>query len=92
MSIINQYETQQAIARLSPQTLYGEVTAILLDPSARSVGPLFVDQMQGAIVGAPLPTIQSLIVVWPQIAGLISAMILLFTLGYVVFQRQEVRA
>ena len=92
MSIINQYETQQAIARLSPQTLYGEVTAILLDPSARSVGPLFVEQMQGAIVGAPLPTIQSLIVVWPQIAGLISAMILLFTLGYVVFQRQEVRA
>jgi ABC-2 type transport system permease protein len=92
MSIINQYETQQAIARLSPQTLYGEVTAILLDPSAHSVGPLFVDQMQGAIVGAPLPTIQSLIVVWPQIAGLISAMILLFTLGYVVFQRQEVRA
>jgi ABC-2 type transport system permease protein len=48
--------------------------------------------MQGAIVGAPLPTIQSLIVVWPQISGLISAMILLFTLGYVVFQRQEVRA
>ncbi len=92
MSIINQYETQQAIARFSPQTLYGEVTAILLDPSARSVGPLFVDQMQGAIVGAPLPTVQSLIVVWPQISGLISAMILLFTLGYVVFQRQEVRA
>lgn len=92
MSIINQFETQQAIARLSPQTLYGEVTAILLDPAARSVGPLFVDQMQGAIVGAPLPTLQSLIVVWPQISGLISAMILLFTLGYVVFQRQEVRA
>src|SRR5262249_23232187 len=92
MSIINQYETQQAIARLSPQTLYCEVTALLLHPSSRSVGPLFVDQMQGAIVGAPLPTMQSLIVVWPQISGLISAMILLFTLGYVVFQRQEVRA
>ena len=37
-------------------------------------------------------TMQSLIIVWPQIAGLVSAMILLFALGYVVFQRQEVRA
>lgn len=83
---------QQAVARLSPQTLYGEVTAMLLDPSARSVGPLLFDQMQGAIVGAPLPTVQSLLVVWPQISGLVAAMILLFTLAYVVFQRQEVRA
>lgn len=92
MSIVAQFETQQAIARLSPQTLYGEVTTILLDPSARSVGPLFYDQMEGAIMGAPLPTLQSLIIVWPQIAGLVSAMILLFAMGYVVFQRQEVRA
>lgn len=92
MSIITQFQVQQDIARLSPQTLYGEVTAILLDPSARSVGPLFYDQMQGAIMGAPLPTLQSLIIVWPQISGLVSAMILLFALGYVVFQRQEVRA
>ena len=92
MTVITQFETQQAVARLSPQTLYGEVTALLLDPTARSVGPLFVDQMQGAIVGAPLPTIQSLLAVWPQISGLVAAMILLFTLAYVVFQRQEVRA
>ena len=92
MTVITQFETQQAVARLSPQTLYGEVTALLLDPTARSVGPLFVDQMQGAIVGAPLPTIQSLLAVWPQISGLVAAMIFLFTLAYVVFQRQEVRA
>lgn len=92
MTVITQFETQQAVARLSPQMLYGEVTAMLLDPAARSVGPLFFDQVQGAIVGAPLPTMQSLLVVWPQISGLVAAMILLFTIAYVVFQRQEVRA
>lgn len=92
MSVITQFETQQAVARLSPQMLYGEVTAMLLDPAARSVGPLFFDQVQGAIVGAPLPTMQSLLIVWPQISGLVAAMILLFTIAYVVFQRQEVRA
>ncbi|RWL17884.1 MAG: ABC transporter permease [Mesorhizobium sp.] len=92
MTVFSQFEMQQAIARVSPQTLYGEVTTMLLDPSARSVGPLFFDQIEGAVVGAPLPTIQSLLVVWPQVAALVAGMILLFTIAYVVFQRQEVRA
>lgn len=92
LSVLAQFETQQAVARLSPQTLYGEVAAILLDPSARSVGPLFVTQLQGALMGAPLPTGESLLIVWPQFSTLIAAMILLFTLAYVAFQRQEVRA
>lgn len=92
MSILNRFEWQQAIARISPQTLYGEVTGLLLDPAARSVGPLFMHQMQGAVIGAPLPTMESLLIVWPQISGLVAAMLVLFTLAYVVFQRQEVRA
>lgn len=92
MSVLNRFEWQQAIARISPQTLYGEVTGLLLDPAARSVGPLFMHQMQGAVIGAPLQTMQSLLIVWPQISGLIAAMLVLFTLAYVVFQRQEVRA
>lgn len=92
MSILNRFEWQQAIARVSPQTLYGEVTGLLLDPAARSVGPLFMHQMQGAVIGAPLPTMESLLIVWPQISGLVAAMLVLFTLAYVVFQRVEVRA
>jgi ABC-2 type transport system permease protein len=92
MTVLTQFEWQQSIARMSPQTLYGEVTAMLLDPAARSVGPLFYDQLEGAVIGAPLPTAQSLLIVWPQISGLIAAMLVLFTLAYVAFQRQEVRA
>lgn len=92
MTVLTQFEWQQAIARFSPQTLYGEVTAMLLDPAARSVGPLFYDQLEGAVIGAPLPTAQSLLIVWPQISGLVAAMLVLFTLAYVAFQRQEVRA
>lgn len=92
MTVLTQFELQQAIARISPQTLYGEMTVMLLDPAARSVGPLFYDQLEGAVIGAPLPTAQSLLIVWPQISGLIAAMLILFTVAYVVFQRQEVRA
>ncbi|NMA97849.1 MAG: ABC transporter permease [Phyllobacteriaceae bacterium] len=92
LSIVRQFEWQQMVARISPQTLYGEITGILLDPGARSVGPLFMSQMQGAVMGAPLPTMQSLIIVWPQISGLVATLLVLFTLAYVSFQRQEVRA
>jgi ABC-2 type transport system permease protein len=39
-----------------------------------------------------LPLGQSLIIAWPQMVGLLAGTILLFSVGYVVFQRQEVRA
>ena len=67
MTLLANFETQQAVSRLSPQTLYGEISALLLDPAARSVGPLFMDQLQGAVIGAHLPTIDSLLIIWPQI-------------------------
>jgi ABC-2 type transport system permease protein len=46
----------------------------------------------GSIPGAPLPLLQSILVVWPQIVGMLASAILLFVIGYVIFQRQEVRA
>ena len=45
-----------------------------------------------SFLGAPLPVSQSFILIWPQLTGLIAAMILIFAVGYVVFQRQEIRA
>jgi ABC-2 type transport system permease protein len=84
--------TAQMLARLSPSTLFGESVLALLHPSTRSLGPVYLSQLQGAVMGAPLPLSQSLLVAWPQIVGLIAASILLFVAGYVAFQRQEVRA
>ncbi len=46
----------------------------------------------GMLDRLPLPLGQSLILIWPHITGLIAAAILLFALGYVLFQRQEIRA
>jgi ABC-2 type transport system permease protein len=82
----------QMLARLSPSTLFGEVVLALLNPSTRTLGPIYLSQMQGAVMGAPLPLGESLMIAWPQIVGLIASTILLFVLGYVVFQRQEIRA
>ena len=82
----------QYLSRLSPSTMYGEVVLAILNPSTRSLGPIYLSQLQGAVMGAPLPLGESLIIAWPQIVGLVAASILLFVVGYIVFQRQEVRA
>jgi ABC-2 type transport system permease protein len=82
----------QMLARLSPSTLFAETVLALLDPATRTLGPIYLSQLQGVIPGAPLPLTESLSIAWPQIVGLIAASILLFVIGYVVFQRQEVRA
>jgi len=84
--------TAQMLARLSPSTLFGECVLALLDPTTRTLGPVYLSQLQGAVMGSPLPLWDSVMVAWPQIVGLIAATILLFVGGYVVFQRQEVRA
>ena len=83
---------EQGLARLSPSTLFAEVLRAVLNPSTRALGPVFVEQLEGALIGSPLPLGQSLLIAWPQLVGLIAGTILLFVAGYVVFQRQEVRA
>jgi ABC-2 type transport system permease protein len=85
-------EWTQALLRISPNHLFGEVVLALLSPSTRSLGPVFLEQLQGAISGAPLTFADSLAVAWPQAVTLVAGMIVLFVAGYVAFQRQEVRA
>jgi ABC-2 type transport system permease protein len=84
--------TGQMLARLSPSTLFGECVLALLDPTTRTLGPVYLSQLEGAVMGAPLPLWDSVMVAWPQIVGMVAASILLFVGGYVAFQRQEVRA
>lgn len=79
------------LLRLSPGTLFSEAVVALLNPQVRAVGPIYLEQLQGAVVG-PLPLRESLMIAWPQAVGLIAGTIVLFVAGYIVFQRQEVRA
>ncbi|MGD9945384.1 MAG: ABC transporter permease [Burkholderiaceae bacterium] len=83
---------QQVLERISPQRLFGEAVVAVLSPMTRTLGPVFMQQLEGAVMGTPLALAQSLIIAWPQIVALIAGVILLFVAGYVVFQRQEVRA
>jgi ABC-2 type transport system permease protein len=95
LAILN---TQQILARFAPSALFNEIVAVVLDPSVRSTHQSMFAAMglvlieRGAIPDAPIPLLQSLLVVWGQIVGLVAGTILLFVTGYIVFQRQEVRA
>jgi ABC-2 type transport system permease protein len=87
--------TAQMLLRLSPNMLFAEVVSALLDPTTRTLN-LTVPieqalQLQRAVPGT-LPLGESLLLAWPQIVGLVAGAILLFVIGYVIFQRQEVRA
>ena len=81
-----------ALQRLSPGTLFSEALLGLLNPETRTLGFMLPQQMRGAIPNAPLPLDQSLLLIWPQVTGLIAGMIVVFAAAYVVFQREEVRA
>ncbi len=87
-----QLMSQLWFSRISPNTLFAEAMVALLDPTTRSLGPILYSQLEGAMLGSPLPFGQSVLLVWPQLTGLIAEVILLFTGTYIIFQRQEIRA
>lgn len=90
--VLRQNRVALALARISPITLYTEVTLALLTPAVRAFGLILPTQLEGMILGAPLPLGQSLLLVWPQLTGLVAGTVLLFALSYISFQRQEIRA
>ncbi len=91
--LISAVETGLGLGRISPNMLFSEAALAFLNPGERgqSLGILLPQQLQGAISG-PLPLAESLALVWPQVTGLLAGFILLFTIAYIMFQRQEVRA
>src|SRR5690348_16366919 len=85
-------QTQTIIDRLSPNTLDAETALALLHPATGAFGPVLLSQLEGALLGAPLPAAQSFLLIWPQLTGLIAASIVIYAIAYIIFQRQENRA
>lgn len=79
------------LLRLSPSQLYMDSTTTLLMPSVRSLGPIAMEQMIGAIP-APLSFRDSFLMVWPQVSGLLAATMICFAWSYYIFMRREIRS
>ncbi|WP_420908795.1 ABC transporter permease [Brevibacillus humidisoli] len=90
-SLLSHQQFVGYLLRLSPSQLFTEATTTMLTPSVRSLGPLTMEQIYGAIP-SPLPLGQSLLLIWPHTIGLIAATMVCFGLSYVLFMRQEIRS
>ncbi len=89
--VVNYQQFIVNLFRILPSELFSDATSTLLVPTIRSLGPLTVEKIYGTIPGA-LPLGQSILLVWPQITGLIAASILCFVLSYVSFMKREIRS
>ena len=89
--VLHNAQTELAVSHVSPVTLYDEATAALLDPEVRSVGIVTYGQLDRAVT-SDLPFGQSVLLVWPQLVGLLALTVLCFGFAYVGFMRQEIRA
>jgi ABC-2 type transport system permease protein len=87
---------RDTLFRFLPNTLYGESSVVLLNPTRTSISslPASVDQAVQAQqqIGSLLSLDQSFIIVWPQVVALVALTVLCFGVAYVRFMRQEVRA
>jgi ABC-2 type transport system permease protein len=89
--LLHNAQVEQNLSRISPITLYDDATGALLDPEVRTVGVVTVQQLDRAIV-TDLSLDQSLLLVWPQVVGLVALTVASFAVAYVLFMRQEIRA
>ena len=79
------------LLRVLPGQMFSDATTTLLMPTVRSLSPLTVEQIYGTIP-SPLPVGQSLLLVWPQVTGLIALTSLCFVLSYISFMKREIRS
>ncbi|NLA48310.1 MAG: ABC transporter permease, partial [Bacteroidales bacterium] len=89
--VLRYQEIIMTLMKILPGELYSDATTTILMPSVRSLGPLTMEQIVGAIPG-PLPLGQSLLLIWPQLTGLIAATVFCFVISYVTFMRREIRS
>jgi len=84
-------QIRELVLRFSPMALFEEATSALLVPSYRGLG--VVEMLTRAHVPTnPLSIGQSMLIVWPQLVGLIGLTAICFAISYVVFMRREIRS
>jgi ABC-2 type transport system permease protein len=90
-TLIQNAEMRQMVMRISPNILFEEATTVLLLPVVRSLGIITMSQA-AYMVPNPVSLGQSLLLIWPHLAGLVSLSVICFAISYVLFMRQEIRA
>ncbi len=93
--LLRNTEVNLMALHISPRMLFEEASLILLAPGERTIGQILQLQTSGVsawMLPSPLPLVQSLLIVWPQIASLIALTAVCFAISYTKFMREEIRS
>lgn len=90
--VLRNVEVERSLGRISPGFLYEEAIGPLLAPEQRTLAAAISPLQAYRAVPGELPLVQSLLLVWPQLVGLVALAVVLFALAYVSFLRDEIRA
>ena len=88
---VDNYKVTMYLNRISPYYLYAEAVTTILNPGVRSIGLVTTSQLEGAVAGY-LPFGQSLLLVWPHLVAMLALTLAAFTISYLKFMNQEIRA
>ncbi len=90
-NMLSNYELQLTLNRTSPYYLYCEAVSTLLNPNVRTIGITTTESLSGALASY-LTFDQSLLLVWPHLTCMVALTMAAFTVSYIAFMRQEIRA
>jgi ABC-2 type transport system permease protein len=89
--VVNHQKLLINLAMFSPMSLYSNSISAILNPGVRSLGLVFYEQLEGAIVGK-LPFLESVMVIMPQLLLMVGMIFILFIVAYLKFIKQEIRS
>lgn len=95
-TLLRHEQVRRFVSYASPIALYGDATAVVLDPMRKTtrslvlMGPL--ERLSLSRFQNPLPLGESALVVAPHLILLVAVTLVCFGVGYAAFMRQEVRA
>ena len=90
-NMYDNYSLQLTLDRFSPYYLYCEAASTLLNPNVRTLGITTQASYSGAVTSY-LSFDQSVLLIWPHLTCMLALTIAAFTISYIAFMRQEIRA
>ena len=90
-NMLDNYQLELNLNRISPYYLYCEAVSTLLNPNVRTIGITTQASYSGAIASY-LTFDQSVLLVWPHLTCMLALTMAAFTVAYIAFMRQEIRA
>lgn len=91
-AVISQDHWMTLLNRLSPSNLFQEAASTMLLPDVRTLNSFVTQEQAYRAISAPLPLLQSVLLIWPHIVALVAETVVMFGASYVLFMRQEIRS